>query len=887
MRTLGIWIVCYSLVLQSCRIPIQSSSSSSEQPAKKVRPAGPLKNFSEITSHLALLSEKTKRWLECRHHEAEDQPCAKLRFTDQNLSDQEFKRLWLKNLLVAKQQALYEPLGVRLGIDTQKIETDIKSLQEELKDDIHELNQEFFKEVIGKDPFDQQKKYFSSWQFARYLNKLSSHQRRNEVEKQLIILKQLNPDFFKDKESVRQMIASHVTVSGIMRLTTKKRSEGFDEPLVVNYFSDIILLFEERTDAILAELLEAYDPSQRQALAEKYVGQMSDEERKVVNLYLQMRAAGPDALATVLVEAFQAIASSEEDLLNFESRVESLIIASIEANQEKWIATPSFVAGNIKFAISAFFAFDSFGILRTIYTIIGTTLLFNSTRSFDPSPGFILGVGSGLAWTMNSAHALFRMFGGPKRLTALVTKVWPKVTAVVPQTVMDLHGGFLKFYLNLADHVLSPFLKKVAGILYRSVTFLNIATLITLIYSIYDLSQSWASLSTVQKALHIMGLGIFVSWLAVGVMSVFITVPHGTLFWVVSTVVAFFVYLFISIFRKLPKDVRPKEDDPKLDFYQNQIHPQKNYWFWCKDEENGGQNCAQSFQPGVFADRSELYDDLVIAPAIGGPGGSKMLINHDEIDNEGTGLATHAVIRYYSIKEMSLWRCPKKGKEDIGLSYEIEIRNPRCEDARLNCVPRRSVDMGCAKKNHEPSSLKTLTLLEGEFFNRAQVFHTIYQVKSRRVVRLKLCTNRNRCVEHDQIAGVGNERSTEYQSDVQLTHEGRVRSGEGEITGLYGAFGDTIDRVGFYYRVKARPVYRAEIFDESLPWSHVVLPDDRCIQALNQADLDPDISRWRIGYPDLSSQKGLCPCRSFQHVSEESRGHIKAYCNQIQKLFSD
>ena len=230
-------LVAMSLVFSSCRFPSKESNSQlrgnhsvSEKYANWQ--SRPLQTYEEVEYFTGNLSVYTERFLTCRYgktiennrvvHAFDDlleaNECEKLSY-ETNIDEQENNRLWLYNLLVAKDRATKESRAVRIGIWVDRISSDIDELFEVLKADISALNSWYFaQKVIGEKPFVAQKKYFMSWEYSRYLASLPSAVANYEIEQQMMLLKTINPRFALEGKEAQSIVENHLNNVGLLTL---------------------------------------------------------------------------------------------------------------------------------------------------------------------------------------------------------------------------------------------------------------------------------------------------------------------------------------------------------------------------------------------------------------------------------------------------------------------------------------------------------------------------------------------------------------------------------------------------------------------------------------------------------------------------------------------
>ena len=111
-------------------------------------------------------------------------------------------RLWLANLLEAKQRANYEGLGVKLGVHTSAISHDINELSLKLGPEIEKLNQAFFTRYIGKKPYELQTEYLTSLENIDLLISLNRNQSDAEIRSHMSLLQTINKDLTDNEHLV-------------------------------------------------------------------------------------------------------------------------------------------------------------------------------------------------------------------------------------------------------------------------------------------------------------------------------------------------------------------------------------------------------------------------------------------------------------------------------------------------------------------------------------------------------------------------------------------------------------------------------------------------------------------------------------------------------------
>ena len=850
-------ILSYAIAISGCGPKNRSSHLSNVSEPETT--SGPLKTEAEISGAIKALSLHTERWLTCKDPSLGSE-CVELDFSDKNMTSVERKRLKLKNLLIAKKRASYERNGVQMGIWIDEIEKDLKALQEELKDAINELNLNFFKQIIGQDPFTIQKSFFLSQEFFSYLSERNSDQRREEIEKQFMVLKMINPGFYDNQELVKELMLEYIYSVGLLEIDWRNIDEQQSQ-IISRYFLGLIENYQGQVDLVLSKLVKPYDVKDRDVLVSsaEIIKQLNDQEKRLFKIWSDLSKTNADALSETFIDLMASISYSDSSQLSSEDFFNDQIKLALQSKLKTKNTDSIFIAGQVKFAMSAFMSFDMFGLLRIVYIGIGFAQFFKSILIDYYDPTIFLGIGSGLIWTFKAIYNLTELYGGIDLLKAKMLEIWPKIKTSSLGVSLDLFKNFSRNYLLAGNTTLINFFEKIGSILYRVSTILNIALLVSLVYNLINLSNSFKDLNTVQKVLSIIGTSIVVTWLTVGITSVFLTIPGANVFWIVSTIVCFFVYLFVSLFQSPPKDVRPNENDPDVLFYKNQIDPDKSYWAWC-EEDGKSINCQQNFQPGILIGKSKSYEPLIMTREIGGPRGKKQLIFH-YLDAKASQFNALDMLGFIRIKKIELLNC-KDGNRDhrIGLSYEVESRFIAPED--------RLFEMGCTEER-DVIYRESMQIDSDDALATVKIYHSLKNLPSRRIVGLKVCTKNGHCIETRKMPDIYYDRWVSYSNDLSYREQENSYTAVGEVIGFHGRYGDTIDSLGVYYKAPAPEYYKREFVDDLLPWYHLAIPNGFCYQAGGAGHLVEHQQNWENKFNDLSINEGRCPCSKFVHTFYE------------------
>ena len=216
---------------------------------------------------------------------------------------------------------------------------------------------------------------------------------------------------------------------------------------------------------------------------------------------------------------------------------------------------------------------------------------------------------------------------------------------------------------------------------------------------------------------------------------------------------------------------------------------------------------ASDFYSNQFLGRSKNQERIILGGEFGGPGGSHIHKHHSirsyvKLDDQ---------ISLGEIDSVQIYTCAR-GRQ-LGLRYNYrESRG-------------KFFHMGCGSKSSDRENLKELKLNSDESINSMTIYHAQHSGKSRRIYKLKICSDKERCVENSEILSkkyyqrsvvFDNFAEYKFENGRDVYHE----SGRGKIVGFHGKFGDSIDTIGPYVRLRPSGSYKRELLDNNIEWYH-------------------------------------------------------------------
>ena len=309
----------------------------------------PIHNFGEVKALLRKLSDHTVQWLKCGGSSI---PCISASYQD--IDDPiNFKKVWLYKLLEARGRYSHETMGIRTGVAIQKINADIRSLQQELDEDIRKFNATFFRRELGLGYFKRQLAYFNGPDFHNYLLTLKEEGHGYEYRAQLSLLKVMRPGFASDNQSALRLFSARMFTELYAAIEGDSHDDlhGKAEEL----FAELLARNHAAVDDLLAIAPET-STAERAVLVDRALldGDLTSAEIELLRVWSlttpkHRRVDSPaNALATAFLAFFPMV---RLDPLSIGS--ERLEFISLVKNLEFFDGIAD-VAGDVKWALTAF-----------------------------------------------------------------------------------------------------------------------------------------------------------------------------------------------------------------------------------------------------------------------------------------------------------------------------------------------------------------------------------------------------------------------------------------------------------------------------------------------------------------------------------------------------
>ena len=262
----------------------------------------------------------------------------------------------------------------------------------------------------------------------------------------------------------------------------------------------------------------------------------------------------------------------------------------------------------------------------------------------------------------------------------------------------------------------------------------------------------------------------------------------------------------------------------------------------------------QSFLASQLLKINNRSQRVVLGGQYGGPGGSHVHAHHKA---QGSYKTADPTILNDNINQINIYTC--SSGDAVGLTYNY----------RSN--PGHYFHMGCGSNPSHRESVATMNLGQDENIASLEVFHAQRYIASRRIYKLKLCSDSERCIEtkeHESKDETYYKRSVYLEGRAKFTistagHD-RVESGKGPIVGFYGRYGDSIDSIGIYVRIDPEITYNRSLLDNSIEWYNMK-NNGYCHQRgkiSNSNQMSSSLIEAIQGDP------GRCNCDQYFNVSE-------------------
>ena len=900
MRNCFILFLSFCLVFTSCHPDRQSTTPRSilhdlTGDAYDGTP-GVLKNYEEVEGALATLAGVTDRWLQCRDPLAED--CEELSWDMADLTEEEAKRLWLNNLLDARERIKGLEGHVRNGVHINKISNDIKSLQKDLEDSIQRLNLSYFKRRIDPiDPFRKQYRWILSNAFTTRIGRLENKaQRGQEIRTQITLLGTMNPGFIQDDDQVRHLIATHLSLSGYTFIRDNRDDEG-SRQVLGTYFDDMKDHFRQKLTDMYARHVSPVDiPAEPQQLAAALAGkELSEQEERELELWRKLSRVNSTTMVEMFVEIFASIELPEEEDPGIET-IHAAFMSVLNQKQEEVKQTSArdafpelvvlgagTIAGQVSFGLTAFFGFEGRGILRSV--VLATAIGLYSTKDWQAAfatPGAVLGSLTGMAFALTNLEGLITLAGNHEALKKMielaVAKVRPLLTSIqgylaqgVP--VVSSWLGKLMGMAKSAGAAIGTTLVKLGGTTLQTLsgwlsqvgTIGNIGMILASITEIYNLAVSWQDLSNMKQALSIATTAVVVSLTVFGMVAAFgmISTPVVNIVFAIGTI----AWLVTGLLRAyLPEgEILPDADHPDVVYYRDGIHPTESYYQPC-NESDPGENCSKNVQADILMGRNFFKERVLRSNLWGGGGGSNIRRCHFVT---GSGELPAQSVAYHSIDSLTLWNCSGEEAEYIGMEYTTR-RGATCSMEGSGpelCDKQKTRHIGCGTRPGHRTNPKTFTFdpAKGERITEVTLMQTAEGVRTRRVVGIEVCASTGDCIATDQNPGVNYHHTVIFSDFTGYGRGKNRREGRGEIVGFLSNYGNTIDSLGVYLRMPAETVYDHDLYDEAEDlWTHRWLPNQVCVQMIpREQSLEENGPQLAPNQPESPALPGRCPCEVY------------------------
>ena len=495
-----------------------------------------------------------------------------------------------------------------------------------------------------------------------------------------------------------------------------------------------------------------------------------------------------------------------------------------------------------------------------------------------------LGLATGILFTTNTVKGFTQQFKLYDLLAKKAQDAWTRMKAPAVKIPTSLQNFVGKTLMNKASAML-PFVKKVASTLSKLVTIGNVAMVMAMVLQIRDAVKNWGEWTDFQKGLSIVGIATLAMNTVIGAMVAFVAIPGASIITAIGLAVALVVAIIMAAIN-VERDIKPKDDHPSVKYYSKEVHPDRSYWKWCDEGSEGKENCEQSVTASIELRDNPFADKIVMGGTYGGNGGKhpvSMLYNQTQSGNISGNRLQH-----FRVGKIKAWRC---NDEDIGFKFVMERDLPACTESlpiKESCAEYQETHFGCGSNEGDRKHTIVLDIPKYDYLSSLKIYHTVKDVRTRRVVGLDFCTNNGECIEtprqpdRDYIQSATYNNYIEYQDD-----NGNTQGVYGEIVGFHGMYGDTIDRIGVYVRGARKAIYDIQLYDDSANWSHTWSEEGAvCTQFLNPnkqmqefLEIFPDGAEFLTG-----TIPGRCQCEAYVSLSKTDGLHeLSAQCSRCEK----
>ena len=914
--TLVYFQIITPLLFQGC-MP-SSASQSDNYDTTPVREKGVAKNMTEIQALLAKLTSETEDWLSHRI----DADGSKTPFTGwSDLRDEEEKnRYWLYKLMEAKEKIPRSNdkngFGFRDGIWLDKINSDIHSIKENLGPAVKKFNAEFFRRNIGEDAVELQSRYVRSLQFAKFLYDSSESVNdtaiKKEIEGQITLLSSIDPDF-KDTEG-QVLITIVSSILGALGLNAAADESEVEEVLAVitkqleslteateNVARDALIAREiidesseiEVEDLVeeLAELEEVGDLNEEELTSLDHLeslSQTTEEDMAVLILDLindaltdTVLVSEPSASSVEFTddrEVFENVGNSIQLYSSLAIDINGLQAVFPRAMERMGAGAGAAVAGRVKFGLTALTGYQIKNLLFPVLVSMGIALYsIKEWKGAFSSYGDTMGTLSGMTFFFGHVRGLVgvtkEFLNSPiyKKMLHSSIKFMEKLPAAqqilgnvtaavaspvnkVGQLISLMQKSFRHALYSVGAHVnISKGAIQAAGQLFLRLS--PVATVAMIFSALYEIDrlrqgqdQGYKKVLTGVNIATTVTMGIVTAIATTGVLMGFFSIPGLNAFFLVGTV----VWLFCNLLRSYGPEIgdhRPDDNDPLVQYFKNEIHPDHSYYAWCEDRK-WGDNCSKTVYPDEFVYETITNEPIIRSNKYGSFGGKHALEPQEADLTDAT------------ITKVSIWRC---NANQVGLLYKTT--------SRVGPIVNKEYHAGCgSEKGDRRQTTRTMEFDKDKKLVRIEAYISGYNLETRRVIGLTVCDSSDACIS---TLRQGEKNSVKFNNKVTFTNKSDLSQSvtgthrdEGEIIGLRGRYGNSLDSIGVYLRMPSPTVYDPILYAETFEynqktwrWNHSMQGNtNTCLQ---YATLDGEQS---------SLESGRCKCSDYSILERPEDG---------------
>ena len=805
------------------------------------------KSFEEAKGLLRELSDVTQRWLTCRNYD-EVAVCDKLDFRDP-LEENQLKRLKLFNLLKAKQRFHKESMGVRTGVNLKAIETDIDQLHGDLQESLKVINGDFFTKKIGEDPFERQMAYFHGREFQEHLRTLDNKAWSHEIRMQLTLLRTINPTHFDNNDNMTDLISRQMLNEAAVKLKVAGEVERTKlEQKAASFFESFQHKNQTGVDNLLGLPTGAKDEDRLIAVEAALSSEgFTKDEVQLLRIWQGSYDQTPDALAAGFLWLFQDMSFdkswgvAEEEAT--EEQIEAQRITDKRITDSINLQTGVNIAGDVKWGLTAFLDIPYRGaFFGSVCVLMAAVVLFVDDMPREPEE--ILGAATAIVF----ATAYSRHITPYTTLVGLgrdaVIRVWGNIGARLNRA----GGAITKVTSKWAELVAKPRVAHILKYYIGHAQFaVHVAFLTANIFFLYDTFVNWKSKDLIRRAAGLTNAVVVTSLFGLYTATLITSVPGANVIFFLGTLAAMSIFVIDQFAHRVVRDIKPDDNNESVRYYKYEVNPNKSYYQWC--EKEGDANCEQQLHPSTFLGVNNRQEPLVMGERYGGPGGEHELKLHLE------GLKQTDELNKVRISRIQVWNCRN---EEVGLEYTVKP----VDCAGSSCSPK-TYHMGCGSNHRHRRHLKDYWVPVDDSLQKVKIYHSIVK-RSRRVVKVDFTFKSQKSIATEKFSGIDYYHNHEFDSTLEYNGlDGSSLRTEGEIIGLHGRYGSTIDSLGVYARGKAKTVYKAVMYKKDAEWRHRIV-GGVCLQYKPIPDTDAINYRYSATLLEsLRGQPGPCQCESF------------------------